>query len=188
VPNSKFSETRSDTTQGYAQTRANAFDRTSEAADGRALPAALPPWAASDVPPPLPTVNAATADDDVVRPKWLLPSEAYSLMSLIWANASGYGERGQSRELTYGEVLTEGIQNLYDALPLEPSSVVLDLGSGVGKFTVYTALTQNVSLSWGIEVVQHRHDQAVACAKVFWSGQMVCSNCRMQRKMGAITG
>jgi len=30
-------------------------------------------------------------------------------------------------------------------------------------------------------------DQAVACAKVFWAGQMTCSNCRMQSKLNALT-
>ena len=30
-------------------------------------------------------------------------------------------------------------------------------------------------------------DQAVATAKIFWAGQMACSNCRMQAKLNALT-
>jgi hypothetical protein len=96
-------------------------------------------------------------------PRWLNSTEAQQLIQVVWANVTGYGGRGLSREYTYGEVLVEGIQTLFEALPLDASSVVLDLGSGVGKFTVYTALTWNVSLSWGVEIVEQRHAKSVAC-------------------------
>ena len=100
-----------------------------------------------------------------VAPAWLNHTEAQQLMDVVWANTTGYGGRGMSREYTYGEVLVEGIQKVFEVLPLDPTSVVLDLGSGVGKFTVYTALTWNVSLSWGIEIVEHRYAKSVECAE-----------------------
>jgi hypothetical protein len=52
----------------------------------------------------------------------------------------------------------------------------------------YFTLFYNTKDNFRFEPFIKPVDQAVACAKVFWSGQMVTSNCRMQGKLAAITG
>jgi hypothetical protein len=66
--------------------------------------------------------------------------------------------------LTYGELTTHGFLSMLDRLParhrLTNTSVLFDLGSGVGKFCLGAAMMTPVRASVGIEIVEWRHSIA----------------------------
>ena len=69
-----------------------------------------------------------------------------------------------SAALTYGELTTHGFLSMLDRLParhrLTNGSVLFDLGSGVGKFSMGAAMMTPVRASVGIEIVEWRHSIA----------------------------
>ena len=70
-------------------------------------------------------------------------------------------------ELVYGEMTFTGMKDLHDALGLRADDVLYDLGSGVGKFVLYTALRSSVTSATGIEVGIKRHATAErGCTKL----------------------
>lgn len=60
----------------------------------------------------------------------------------------------------YGEINHQALNKLLDYLKLGPKDVFYDLGSGVGKVIIQTALTTRVKLAVGIELSGTRHDSA----------------------------
>ena len=62
--------------------------------------------------------------------------------------------------LVYGEITEAGMGILHDALGLRSDDVLYDLGSGVGKFFLYSALRAVCSTANGIEVGEKRHSTA----------------------------
>ena len=81
----------------------------------------------------------------------------------LWASHSAESQRmaRAHRELTYGEITTEGALNMLDRLPaqhaLGSSSVLFDVGSGEGRFTMLAAMVFGVRRAVGIEIVEARH-------------------------------
>ena len=70
------------------------------------------------------------------------------------------GQGSPATEMTYGEMTWKGMRTLHDALRLLDDDVVYDLGSGVGKFVLYTALRASCASSTGVEVGIKRHASA----------------------------
>lgn len=62
---------------------------------------------------------------------------------------------------TYGEIMPTALDQLIDALELEPDDVFYDLGSGIGKVVLQVAMTCKLAQCVGIELVDNRHD--IAC-------------------------
>ena len=68
------------------------------------------------------------------------------------ASSTGAVYGSTATELVYGEMTYPGMKDLHDALGLRTDDVLYDLGSGVGKFVLYTALRARVTSATGIEV------------------------------------
>lgn len=67
------------------------------------------------------------------------------------------------RGLTYGEILPEALETvIFRMLPLGPSDVFYDLGSGTGKICLQAALQTVVGRSVGIEISQSRSEVGIA--------------------------
>jgi len=60
----------------------------------------------------------------------------------------------------YGEIKYQALSSLLANLHLSASDVFFDLGSGVGKVILYTALFTPVKKAVGIELSQTRHEHA----------------------------
>eukprot|EP00747_Dinoflagellata_sp_TGD_P117734 gnl/TRDRNA2_/TRDRNA2_172668_c1_seq2.p1 gnl/TRDRNA2_/TRDRNA2_172668_c1~~gnl/TRDRNA2_/TRDRNA2_172668_c1_seq2.p1 ORF type:complete len:729 (-),score=98.32 gnl/TRDRNA2_/TRDRNA2_172668_c1_seq2:26-2212(-) len=56
----------------------------------------------------------------------------------------------------YGDIAFGGMESLYDALGLRSTDVFYDLGSGVGRLTLYVALRCEVFRSVGLEAAERR--------------------------------
>lgn len=79
----------------------------------------------------------------------------------------GSESHSNSNEMVYGEMTLDGMGVLHDALQLQPQDVVYDLGSGVGKFVLYTALRGICASCTGVEVGLKRHATAErACSRL----------------------
>lgn len=61
---------------------------------------------------------------------------------------------------SYGEILPEGVDQLVLLLALDESSILCDLGSGLGRAVLQVALTTPVKLAMGLELSSSRVDQA----------------------------
>jgi hypothetical protein len=93
--------------------------------------------------------------------------------------AGGSGLRGGPRALTYGEVSPHGMLQMLGTGPGrpglmlgldQPDSIFLDIGSGVGRLVLATALLTRAR-AIGVEVVASRHNTAVgALARAEASG------------------
>ena len=69
--------------------------------------------------------------------------------------------------MVYGELTYEGMGALHDALNLQPHDSLYDLGSGIGKFILYSALRNQCASATGVEVGLKRHASAeLACSKL----------------------
>ena len=80
------------------------------------------------------------------------------LLREVFSPKSGYGSTAtKARHETYGELTTEGFLTMLDLLPrgygLDASSVLYDLGSGVGKFVFGAVMMSPVKTAVGIEIV-----------------------------------
>lgn len=65
----------------------------------------------------------------------------------------------------YGEINHQSLTKLLSYLNLGPTDVFFDLGSGVGKVILHTALTTPVKKAVGVELSQTRHHEAKAALK-----------------------
>jgi len=73
----------------------------------------------------------------------------------------------EAGNLQYGEITYEGMKALYQALDFQEDDVFYDLGSGVGKLTLYVALKGEVKRSVGLEIGIKRHAVAEdACSRL----------------------
>lgn len=69
--------------------------------------------------------------------------------------------------MVYGELTYSGMGKLHDALELQPHDCLYDLGSGIGKFVLYSALRNQCASATGVEVGLKRHASAeLACSKL----------------------
>lgn len=86
----------------------------------------------------------------------------------LYKNVSGFtisedersSVRTQGGDPTYGEITVHGAQTLLNDLDLQQHDVFYDLGSGVGKLVVQTALTTPVGKAIGVELAPTRHEHA----------------------------
>ena len=60
----------------------------------------------------------------------------------------------------YGEIKHTALTKLLDYLALTPADTFYDLGSGVGKVILHTALTTGVKKAIGVELSTARHQEA----------------------------
>ncbi len=60
----------------------------------------------------------------------------------------------------YGEITLASMDKLLNKLNLGPNDYFYDLGSGVGKLVLYTAINTPVKKSIGIELSESRHQEA----------------------------
>ncbi len=60
----------------------------------------------------------------------------------------------------YGEIKHTALAKLLDYLALTPADTFYDLGSGVGKVILHTALTSKVKKAIGVELSTARHQEA----------------------------
>jgi hypothetical protein len=75
------------------------------------------------------------------------------------------------RGLTYGEILPEAMETvIFRMLPLGPSDVFYDLGSGTGKICLQAALQTNAGRSVGIEISQSRSEVGIAALERLRTG------------------
>jgi hypothetical protein len=65
----------------------------------------------------------------------------------------------------YGEINYKSLNKLLWYLQLEPHDIFFDLGSGVGKVILYTALTTPIKKAVGIELSETRHQDALLALK-----------------------
>jgi SAM-dependent methyltransferase len=65
----------------------------------------------------------------------------------------------------YGEINHQSINKLLDYLKLSPHDVFFDLGSGVGKVVLHTALFSPVKKAVGIELSEARYNEALLARK-----------------------
>jgi len=93
------------------------------------------------------------------------------------ANDPG-GPTSQDTCMVYGELTEAGMGKLHDALQLDPDDAVYDLGSGIGKFVLYTALRNECASATGVEVGLKRHVSA----------QQACANLRQLLSQSAHCG
>ncbi|OQA35970.1 MAG: Histone methylation protein DOT1 [Candidatus Dependentiae bacterium ADurb.Bin331] len=92
------------------------------------------------------------------------------LIDELYKNISGFtisedertGVRTQGGDPTYGEITVKGAAELLKDLDLQRKDVFYDLGSGVGKLVVQTALTTPVGKAVGVELAPTRHEHAQA--------------------------
>jgi hypothetical protein len=69
--------------------------------------------------------------------------------------------------MVYGELTWSGMESLYGALKLQAHDHLYDLGSGIGKFVLYSALRNNCASVTGVEVGLKRHHSAeLACTNL----------------------
>lgn len=61
----------------------------------------------------------------------------------------------------YGEINHQALNKLLDYLELDKKDVLYDLGSGVGKVVLHTALITSVKKAVGIELSSTRHKEAM---------------------------
>jgi hypothetical protein len=61
----------------------------------------------------------------------------------------------------YGEITHNSVDKLLNYLDLTSKDILYDLGSGVGKVVLHTALTTRVKKVCGIELSETRHNDAV---------------------------
>jgi len=61
----------------------------------------------------------------------------------------------------YGEITYASLTKLFNYLEISENDIVYDLGSGVGKVVIYTALCTKVGRAIGIELSESRHRDAV---------------------------
>jgi hypothetical protein len=93
----------------------------------------------------------------------------------IYENVNGFSTNtvGNSKNTTYGEINTSGIQPLVEAFkrfaPLssfdKPLRNFIDLGSGTGKAVIGVAMLVPEIQSNGIEIVAERHEMALSARK-----------------------
>jgi hypothetical protein len=82
-------------------------------------------------------------------------------------HAMAGGPSSQDTCMVYGELTFDGMGKLHDALKLQGSDALYDLGSGVGKFVLYAALRNACASATGVEVGLKRHASAErACTKL----------------------
>eukprot|EP00746_Dinoflagellata_sp_MGD_P154630 gnl/MRDRNA2_/MRDRNA2_84939_c0_seq1.p1 gnl/MRDRNA2_/MRDRNA2_84939_c0~~gnl/MRDRNA2_/MRDRNA2_84939_c0_seq1.p1 ORF type:complete len:358 (-),score=32.37 gnl/MRDRNA2_/MRDRNA2_84939_c0_seq1:740-1813(-) len=98
-----------------------------------------------------------------------------SYLRTVYQNASrGFGTDHvfpgaclEAGNLQYGEIMYQGMNMLYQAIPFEEEDVFYDLGSGTGKLTLYIALRGEIKRSVGLEIGLKRHSVAQeACSKL----------------------
>lgn len=84
-----------------------------------------------------------------------------------------------SYQLTYGEIEIDGMKKIanyvkkhHNKNPREMCFV--DLGSGNGKFVLYMALFEHI-LSYGIEMVEHRYDNAIVAREILLKYGFPCA-------------
>jgi len=81
--------------------------------------------------------------------------------------ADGGGPTAADSCMVYGELTWSGMESLWNALCLAPDDSLYDLGSGIGKFVMYSALRNGCASVTGIEVGLKRHRSAEqACANL----------------------
>lgn len=83
-----------------------------------------------------------------------------------WRNVCPYGKPHDGVEFTYGELTPNGGRQVMQAMGLyyyndTETSVLYDLGSGVGKFVAQAALEHAAGKIVGVELDQKRHDMAI---------------------------
>ncbi len=113
-------------------------------------------------------------------PRVLDPREVSYLLQDIYFGKSGAlalskqdqaaFQRAGSSPL-YGEILPEGAHMLFKELDLKKSDVVVDLGSGIGKFALQTYLATPVRKVVGIELAKARHQLAMGAKKQLFSDE-----------------
>lgn len=96
-------------------------------------------------------------------------------LKALYYNNSGYisyedGEKEKAAEkkiyYTYGEISFEGADKIVKTISPNSDDVILDLGSGVGKFSVQVFLSSPVKKVIGIEAHAKRHTQAKEALKL----------------------
>lgn len=68
--------------------------------------------------------------------------------------------RSYDAPITYGEIEYEGIEQLLSHLDTKPR-YFLDIGSGRGKLPLYFSVFPQIEKSYGIEIVEERHNDAL---------------------------
>ncbi|KAK2962727.1 hypothetical protein BLNAU_2160 [Blattamonas nauphoetae] len=74
----------------------------------------------------------------------------------VGRNSIGYGEM----QLASVQNIIEEIQKLAEPLQITNESTFVDVGSGMGKLVYHMILATDVKESWGVEILQNRHDAA----------------------------
>jgi hypothetical protein len=109
-------------------------------------------------------------DDTTPQRMGALIEQVYPQLSGHTSGGDEHDERlhGDPKALTYGELELEGMLQLIDAFEgvatLTPTDVVVDVGSGVGKFVLAVAMRSRAR-SVGIEVVRERAERAATALK-----------------------
>lgn len=93
-----------------------------------------------------------------------------NILEYLYQNRSGY-ITDLNREdpelvkqhifLTYGEILPEGLNRLFDYVNINNNDSFVDLGSGAGKTVLQSYLCTNIKNSYGVEIDLARHNVAI---------------------------
>ena len=67
---------------------------------------------------------------------------------------------------TYGEIMCNSIDNIFNNISFNKNDVVYDLGSGGGKLLIYIYLKYKLDCV-GIEIIKTRHDTAIEIFKKY---------------------
>lgn len=108
------------------------------------------------------------------------------IIDRLYDENDGYGEISNKDEKrikevksssVYGEITTSAAQKLIDYMDLGKKDVFYDLGSGVGRLVLHTALSSNAKKIVGIELSSARHKIAKEVLKIAQKERLVkCQN------------
>jgi SAM-dependent methyltransferase len=84
----------------------------------------------------------------------------------IYSDKSLYGFHHDKYDTTYGEIMCNSIDNIFNNITFNKNDVVYDLGSGGGKLLIYIYLKYKLDCI-GIEIIEHRHNKAIEIFKKY---------------------
>tara|TARA_B100000575_G_scaffold279972_1_gene268929 strand:+ start:2179 stop:2802 length:624 start_codon:yes stop_codon:yes gene_type:complete len=84
----------------------------------------------------------------------------------IYSDNSLYNIKFHKYDTTYGEIMCNSIDNIFNNIIFNKNDVVYDLGSGGGKLLIYIYLKYKLNCV-GIEIIEKRHNKAIEIFKKY---------------------
>ena len=84
----------------------------------------------------------------------------------MYGDGTLYGISHKKYDTTYGEIMCNSIDNIFNNISFNKNDVVYDLGSGGGKSLIYIYLKYKLNCV-GVEIIKKRHDTAIEIFKKY---------------------